>query len=145
MKIVALLSVAVSAAVVAGCASTYRAPANEVLTGGVLVYHPVPPKESFSIGAFKPSETEYNFKHYDGGKAYAFLASVKDRFSDGDIVAVDGLKWKKEDGEWAPFPNPPVPVWNKGDDREAHFQRYARWIQDHPHFELPPLPIDGLK
>lgn len=109
--------------------------------GSKLAYIPPVPKESFSIGAFKPSKTEYNFKHYDGAKVGTLLASVNDRFSDGDVVAVDGLKWKKNEGEWYPIPNPPVPVLKPGDDAGEYLSRYAEWIENHPHFGYPPLPI----
>jgi hypothetical protein len=110
-----------------------------------LAYIPPVPKESFSIGAFKPSKTEYNFKHYDGEKVAALLASVNGRFSDGDIVAVDGLKWQKNAGEWAAIPNPPIPVLKPGDDVSKYLDLYAEWIEDHPHFGYPPLPLGNKK
>jgi hypothetical protein len=110
-----------------------------------LAYIPPTPKELFSIGAFKPSKTEYNFKHYDGGKVATLLASVDGRFSDGDIVAVDGLKWQKNAGAWEPIPNPPIPVLKQGDNADEYLSRYAEWIEDHPHFGYPPLPIGNKK
>ena len=108
-----------------------------------LTYIPVTPTASFSIGTFKPSKTEYNYKHYDNAKAMTLLASVNNRFSDGDIVAVDGLKWKKNEGYWEPIPNPPIPVLKPGDDVCEHTIRYAEWINNHPHFGYPPIPMDN--
>ena len=110
-----------------------------------LTYNPVPPRESFLIGAFNPSKTEYNFRHYDKKMAVAFLASVNNRFSEGDIVAVDGLKWKKNEGEWEAFPNPPIPVFKQGDNIQEHVLRYAEWIDNHPHFGYPPIPMENKK
>lgn len=136
MKTVVLL-VGLSIVLIAGSVRAGKEPE--------LAYKPVTPKESFSIGAFKPSKTEYNFKHYDEKMVIAFLASIKDRFVDGDIIAVDGLKWQKNEDAWKPIPNPPVPVYKKGDDREEHFRRYAEWIDNHPHFGYPPLPIENKK
>jgi hypothetical protein len=108
-----------------------------------MTYRPITPKESFSIGAFKPSKTEYNFKHYDETTTVAFLGSIKDRFSNGDIVAVDGLKWQKDYGVWCPFPNPPIPVLKPGDNLGEYTRAYAEWIDNHPHFGYPPLPMEN--
>ncbi len=132
MKITVLV-VVLSGVLIAGCVGVGK--------GKKSAYIPVTPKESFSIGAFNPSKTEHNFKHYDEGKTVAFLASIKERFSEGDIVAVDGLKWEITEGEWEAIPNPPIPVLEPGDNVLEHDQRYAEWIDNHPHFGYPPLPM----
>lgn len=108
-----------------------------------LAYIPPTPRESFSIGAFTPSKTEHNCRHYDQGRVIALLASVNNRFSDGDIVAVDGLKWQKNAGAWNPIPNPPIPVLKQGDNVGEYLSRYAEWIENHPHFGYPPLPTEN--
>lgn len=133
MKNIALLSV-VSVALVTGCAHVGKEPG--------LSYKPVPVKESYSIGAFTPDAVEHNVNHYDQGKALTFLASVDGRFSDGDIIAIDGLKWQKADAEWHPIPNPPIPVLERGESIDKYTRRYAEWIENHPHFMYPPLPYE---
>ena len=132
MKTVVLI-VGVSVVLVAGCVGVRKDP--------VVSYIPPTPTASFAIGAFEPNATEYNYKHYDEGKAVAFLASVNDRFSEGDIVALDGLKWKKIEGEWQPIPNPPIPVLKPGEASGDFINRYAEWIDNHPHFDYPPIPL----
>jgi len=136
MKTLVML-VVVMFVLISGCARIAKKPGQ--------AYVPVKAKESFSIGVFKPSKTEYNFKHYDEGKAIAFLASIDARFSEGDIVALDGLKWQRQHGEWNPIPNPPFPVYKKGDDLSEFYLKYAGWIDDHPHFGYPPLPMDNKR
>ena len=131
----AVLVVVLSGVLIAGCAGVGKEK--------VSAYVPPTPKESFSIGAFNPSKTEYNFRHYDEAKAVAFLASINDRFSDGDIVAVDGLKWQKTGGEWNAIPNPPIPVLKPGDNVLDHDRKYAEWVDNHPHFGYPPLPLEN--
>lgn len=107
-------------------------------------------KHTYEIGAYHPSSTNYNFKSYDRKKTTEFLASISDQYSDGDIVSVDGLKWVKKQydkgarkfGFWKPFPNPPIPVYDREKESpQEHFRKYAEWINDHPHFNYPPLPI----
>ena len=146
-----VLTVVCSAVVLAGCAHTSK---KQGFVMGIVSspapvtvpeWKPTPAKESFTIGAFRPSKTEYNFRHYDAAKTVAFLASIKDRFSDGELVAVDGLKWRLEDGRWVPFPNPPIPVFKQGDDRAEHCRRYAEWVNNHPHFGYPPIPMMDRK
>ncbi len=127
--------VVLSVVLIAGCTGVRKEAGSS--------YTPPIPRESFLIGAFNPSETEYNFKHYDAEKALAFLTSIKGRFSNGDIVAVDGLKWQIAEGEWYPIPNPPIPVLKPGDDQGEYLHNYAEWVDNHPHFGYPPLPMES--
>jgi len=107
-------------------------------------------KKSFSIDAFTPKEGQYGYLLYNGEKMSAFLKDIIGDFILGDIVEVDGLKWKKQlvslgDGynieSWEPYPNPPMPVLEKGEDISKHLKAYSKWINDHPHFGYPPLPL----
>lgn len=95
----------------------------------------------YHIGAFLPSKIDYNMNHYDSGKMIAFLDTMKSRYQDKQIVEVDGLKWIKTNEEWTPYPNPPIPVFVQGEDSVQHTMKYAKWIDDHPHFGYPPLPF----
>lgn len=133
MKATALQVVA-CAILITGCAHIEKKPA--------LGYTPVPANESFSIGAFKPSKTECNWNRYDEEKAVGFLATLSKQFSEGDIVSVDGLKWQKTKSDWEPIPNPPIPVFKPGDDVHEYVRKYAVWIDDHPHFKYPPIPLN---
>ena len=96
---------------------------------------------SYKIGAYQPSQTNY-FNKIDIPKTINFLNSLTNHVN-GDLISVDNLKWQKTEDGWIPFPNPRVPVYNpKKEDKNKYTQRYAKWINDHPHFELPPLPMD---
>ena len=96
----------------------------------------------YQINAFQPSKTDYNMNHYNAVKMGAFLKDINDLYQNNQIIEVDGLKWKKESGEWMPFPNPPMPVLKPGGDVLQYTKQYAKWIDDHPHFSYPPLPFD---
>jgi hypothetical protein len=101
-------------------------------------------KKYYVIGAYAPVEGEYSFRNYDDVAARRFLAGISSQFKDGDIVSVDGLKWVKSGRTtWDPFPNPPQPVKKPDEDDLAFAGRYAEWIDAHPHFGYPPVPIDG--
>lgn len=110
-------------------------------------------EKSFVINAFVPKKGEYSFRLYDGQKTKQFLNEIGERFEIGDIIEVDGLKWEKylksiesENGieswaDWRPYPNPPMPVLEDGEDVGVHVREYAKWINDHPHFGYPPIPL----
>jgi len=73
-------------------------------------------------------------------------------YEKGDVVEVAGFSWRKSVShvpadswiEWVPYPNPPVPQLEKGESKAKHTQEYAKWIQDHPHFGYPPIPLDSV-
>lgn len=109
----------------------------------------------FNIKAYKGDKNSYNFRRYLEAKPKIeyFLDISCVFFKDGDIVSVDGLKFKinvfsnscgKVVHSWEPFPNPPKPVLESRDSNEVreHIIRYARWINEHPHFGYPPIPIN---
>lgn len=114
----------------------------------------------FEIGAYEPAPNEYHYKQYMEAEKRIrnFLEACNDLFSDGDIVSVDGLKFKKIESSfvfakndpnysravWEPFPNPPMPVLEPGESRIKHVQEYAEWINRHPHFGYPPIPLTGI-
>ena len=98
----------------------------------------------YKLGAFKPKRGEYGFKNYDGKKTRLFLAGITRRHNEMDVIEVDGLKWQREHNYWTPFPNPPIPALEKDEDRGKHFKEYAKWINDHPHFGYPPLPMTDV-
>ena len=117
-------------------------------------------KAYFKLGAYKGSTTEYNYKQYGESKKRInkFLEACTDLFEDNDIVSVDGLKFQKtlafnygSANSWKPFPNPPMPVLDKSLDksnprnRHDHFRKYSKWINDHPHFGYPPLPMPWVE
>ena len=131
-------------------------PVPEDLGNGVMVTRYRPPKKSeycevnasYKIGAFKPDPKKYGYQTYDQKKAKLFLASIpREHYRIGDIIEVDGLKWIKENMQlemktlWKPFPNPPVPILEEKEEPAKHLKEYAQWIDDHPHFGLPPLPM----
>lgn len=100
----------------------------------------------YEIGAYKPDPRKYGTETYDNNKTQLFLETIKNKFKDGDIVAVDTLKYKKatidgEGGYWEPYPNPPEPILEKGEDAGKHIKEYAYWINTHPHMGYPPLPV----
>ena len=99
----------------------------------------------YTIDAFISNEDEYNFRHYDAQKTRQFLAQISDDYRSGEIVEVDGLKWKKQKVSWVPYPNPPIPILEKGEDRGKHLKEYANWIDSHPHFGYPPLPMGNKR
>jgi len=96
----------------------------------------------YKLGAFKPVKNDYGFKHYDEKKTRLFLAGITLKHQVGEIIEVDGLKWKKEGEYWTPYPNPPTPVLEEGEDIGKHVKEYGKWINDHPHFGYPPLPMN---
>jgi len=96
----------------------------------------------YRINAFQPSLTDFNMNHYDANKMIGFLNSISSQYQKNQIVEVDGLKWIKEAEEWMPYPNPPMPVLDPGEDVTQHVKQYAKWIDDHPHFGYPPLPFE---
>jgi hypothetical protein len=87
-------------------------------------------------------------KEYDKDRMEAFLKGITPKYKDGDIVSVDGLKWQRFSGRgnvelamFAPFPNPPIPVYEESKETKfEHIDEYRQWIIDHPHFGYPPLP-----
>jgi len=104
---------------------------------------------SYGIGAFHPKVKGLGPRRYNRMKMTAFLNTVDKQFRTWDIISVDGLKFRKEPlpfekstkiTTWTPYPNPPMPVLEPGEDRWKHLKEYAQWIEDHPHFGLPPLP-----
>ena len=107
----------------------------------------------FNLGAYQGDSKQYNYKAFSMARAKinAFLDKCNDLFSIDDIVSVDGLKFQKiamigGGIRWEPFPNPPMPVLDKSDpeNRKTHFRKYAEWINEHPHFGYPPLPMPWL-
>ena len=113
----------------------------------------VPVRHTYIIHAYTPAKDEMNHKNFNVPRTSSFLDTIINDYKDGDIIAVDGLKWQKVEyakrpgnGElmatWEPYPNPPVSIYEK--DKESareHVEEYAQWINDHPHFQLPPLPM----
>jgi hypothetical protein len=120
---------------------------------------------SYVIGAFKPDPKKYGYQTYDTEKVKGFLKSIpEEHFKYGDIIEIDGLKWIKTEellktiasktgksmielaaagvSKWKAYPNPPTPVFEKEKETaNEHCEEYAKWIDDHPHFGLPPLPM----
>jgi hypothetical protein len=54
-----------------------------------------------------------------------------------DLSKVKG--GEDEDGHSA------IPVYKQGDDVGDYCRRYAEWIDNHPHFGYPPLPLENKK
>ena len=122
-----------------------------------LPYRPrdiVTPKCRYEIGAYKPQKGEYNFRCFDMNVTKSFLVSIAPKYKKGDIVSVDGLKWIRLEVTsvqrqlpvgWEPYPNPPMPVMKLGGDQAKHCIAYAQWVNDHPHFGYPPIPLFGKR
>lgn len=96
---------------------------------------------AYEIGAYKPDPRKYGFKNYNAVMAGEFLSAAVNKYKNLDIIAIDGLKWQLVNGYWNPFPNPSIPVLEEGEDMGKHIQEYAKWIDEHPHFGYPPLPM----
>ena len=135
MRTAALLIVFLVLAGVVGC-QTNRADTCIVITPKGKVRVP-----AYYIESYKPEEGKYGCQVYNARAARTFLAAVSHKYSEDDIIAVDNLKWQLRNKVWQPYPNPPMPVYKAGDDRGIHCKRYAEWIDTHPHFGYPPLPM----
>jgi len=94
----------------------------------------------YDVGIFKNDPNRFGYENIDMDRAQILLSEAFPKFKTGDIIAMDGLKWKKAAGRWEPFPNPPKPILEPGEDVDKHLKEYAKWSHDHPHFGLPPMP-----
>lgn len=110
-------------------------------------------KAVYVIGAYEPIQNDFNFKVFDKERTMRFLNDIpQDKFEIGDVIEVDGLKWQKSERInvpphlqhttiWIPYPNPPIPVYEKEKESvDTHLTEYSQWVNDHPHFDMPPLP-----
>lgn len=119
------------------CSCSQTRPVVQLKPGYVI------PDAVYAPGIYLPSEKGYNCTRYKSDEIDEYLDGLIAKHTPGEIVQVDGLKWKRTDQEWAwePYPNPPMPVLEEGECPRKHFGEYAEWINTHPHFGYPPLPL----
>lgn len=106
---------------------------------------------TFTANIFVSQTNTYNYQVYNASLMHEFLNNIIDKFDIGDIIQVDSLKWKKGHDDhtgvikWTPFPNPPVPTLKDSANVREHIEKYAKWINDHPHFGYPPIPMERFE
>lgn len=127
-----------------------------------IVSQPIKPKFSYSIGAYQSISNGFCYPYYDDKKIYNFLLSITNSAMLGDVVQVDGLKFKRElltetninekiikiletnvveSIIWKPIANPPMPIKQNSESATDYHRRLYQWQNTHPHVqEIPPLP-----
>jgi hypothetical protein len=109
---------------------------------------PSEPEIPYTMGDTADVYAEYNtaIGMYDRIETYKFLKQIQPEHIIGDVIMVDGLKWKLYMGRgsqeifWTPHPEP-EPVFEKErEEVRSHLVEYSNWINENPHMEYPPLP-----